>query len=73
MLKVWYIGVPHAKNGSLNPRRAISFNKYEQARHVITDNYPFNKLESTSRSYTDKKRCNNSKRMVLSIGIVAIN
>lgn len=48
-------------------------NKYEQARNVITDNYPFKKLESTSRSHTDKQKMQQSKRMVLSIGIVAIN
>lgn len=31
-------------------------NKYEQARYVITDNYPFKTLESTSRSYTDRQK-----------------
>lgn len=48
-------------------------NKYEQARHVITDNYPFKTLESTSRSYTDRQKMRQFKRMVLSIGIVALN
>lgn len=37
-------------------------NKYEQARHVITDNYPFKKLESTSRSYTDKQKMQQFKK-----------
>ena len=37
-------------------------NKYEQARHVITDNYPFKILESTSRSYTDRQKMQQFKK-----------
>ena len=44
------------KNSSLNSSRVTSFNKYEQAWHVITDNYSFKCLKSISRSFTDKEK-----------------
>lgn len=40
----------------------LLINKYEQARHVITDNYPFKTLESTSRSYTDRQKIQQFKK-----------
>ena len=43
-------------------RQYLLTNKYEQVRHVITDNYPFKTLESTSRSYTDRQMIQQFKK-----------
>lgn len=60
---LWYIGATHAKNEALiQAGQYLLTNKYEQARHVITDNFPFKKLESTSRSYTDKQKMQQFKK-----------